>query len=114
MSYDQTQTIKKLLQTVPDLVLAVLVGSQATGTAGVYSDWDMQFVGKNLVGLKTLENAENLRYQIAKTIDMTSARLAMCAVIAEEGKVLKGKDTLAWSNCLTLTWVRVGRLFMAT
>ncbi len=37
-------------------------------------------------------------------IDIPTARLAMRAVIAEEGIALKGEDTLAWSHYLTRTW----------
>lgn len=107
--------LKKLLQTIPDLELAVLVGSQARGTATDQSDWDIAVRWKKHInGLASLEHSESLKQQIADTlqihkdqidlIDMTSARLTMRAVIAEEGVVLKGEDTLAWSHFLTQTW----------
>lgn len=107
--------LQQLLQSVPDLELAVLVGSQANETAGINSDWDIAIRwNKHITGLASLEHTESLRQQIAKTIeihkdqidliDMASARLTMRAVIAEEGKILKGEETLAWSNFLTQTW----------
>ena len=107
--------LKKMLQTIPDLELAILIGSQAGGMATGQSDWDIAVRWKKPIkGLASLEHAENLKQQIAAAInihkdqidlvDMTSARLAMRAVIAEEGIILKGEDTLAWSHYLTQTW----------
>lgn len=37
-------------------------------------------------------------------VDIPSARLAMRAVVAEEGLLLKGDNTLAWSHFLLRTW----------
>jgi hypothetical protein len=60
---------------------------------------------------------EILKQQIASTIkshrdkndfiDIASARLAMRTVIAEEGVILKGEDTLAWSHYLSQTWAEL-------
>jgi predicted nucleotidyltransferase len=108
-------SLKTLLSSMPDLELAVLVGSQSLGTSSPQSDWDIAVRwGKHINGLASLEPAEILKQQIAKTIethkdqidliDMNSARLAMRAVIAEEGIILKGEDTLAWNHFLTRTW----------
>jgi hypothetical protein len=59
-------------------------------------------------------HAESLRRRLAGAlgiddtdidlIDMPQARLAIRAVIAEEGIPLKGEDTLAWSHFLLRTW----------
>lgn len=37
-------------------------------------------------------------------LTLMALRLTMCAVIAEEGIVLKGGETLAWIHFLTKTW----------
>ncbi len=114
--------LKKLLQTLPDLELAVLIGSQASGNATPQSDWDIAVRwGKNIHGKARLQHMEILKQQIAiaiKThkdqidfIDITSARLAMRAVIAEEGIILKGEDTLAWSHYLTQTWAELEEFY---
>lgn len=110
--------ITRLLQTIPDLELAVLVGSLAHGSATEQSDWDIAVRWKKHInGWTRLENSEILKQQIADAIeihkdridliDMVSARLAMQVVIAEEGIVLKGEDTLAWSHYLVQTWAEL-------
>ncbi|MDD2799979.1 MAG: nucleotidyltransferase domain-containing protein [Methylococcales bacterium] len=109
------ERLSQLLQTIHDLELAVLVGSQALGTATPHSDWDIAIRWKKQMNrLTQLEQSEILKQKIADTIeihkdqidliDIPLARLAMRAVIAEEGVVLKGEDTLAWCHYLTNTW----------
>ena len=109
------ETLKNVLQNISGLELAVLVGSRATGTANPQSDWDIAIRWeKHLNGLARLDHSENLKRRIADAvgihqdqidlIDMATARLAMRALIAEEGVILKGEDTLAWSHYLTQTW----------
>lgn len=111
-------TIKDVLQTFPDLELSVLIGSQAKRNATPQSDWDIALRWENNTsGLLILQQTESLKQQIADAIhihkdqidfiDMTQARLTMRAVIAEEGIVLKGEDTLAWSHFLTQTWAEL-------
>ena len=93
--------LKNLLQTIPDLQLVVLIGSQAGGTATPGSDWDIAVLWeRHITGLERLQYMEVLKQNIAEIIaihrdkvdliDMVSVRLAMSAVIAEEGVVLKG------------------------
>ncbi|MBI3480638.1 MAG: nucleotidyltransferase domain-containing protein [Nitrosomonadales bacterium] len=100
---------------MPELELAVLIGSRATGADAPQSDWDLAIRWeRHIDGLACLERTEFLRHQIAEAtgihpdqldlIDIPAARLAMRAVIAEEGVVLKGEETLAWSHYLTGTW----------
>lgn len=111
-------TIKDVLQTFSDLELSVLIGSQADGSATPESDWDIALRWKkNVDKLLILQQTEMLKQKIAAAInihkdqidfiDMTQARLAMRAVIAEEGIILKGEDTLAWSHFLTQTWAEL-------
>src|SRR3989338_2580735 len=112
---NKTESLKKLLQTIPDLELAVLVGSRANGSATDKSDWDIAIRWERRVnGLDSLQRCEELKQQIADAIDthkdqidlidIPLARLAMRALIAEEGIVLKGESILAWSHNLTRTW----------
>jgi hypothetical protein len=64
--------------------------------------------------LEQLAATENLRQKLAETlgrseqavdlIDLPTARLAMRAVVAEEGSPLKGGDSLAWNHLLQQTW----------
>ena len=111
-------TIKDVLQIFPDLELSILIGSQAKKNAGPESDWDIALRWKKNVGaLDALQQTELLKQNISDAthihkdqidiIDMTKARLAMRAVIAEEGTVLKGEDTLAWNHFLTQTWAEL-------
>lgn len=110
--------LKNILQIFADLELAVLVGSQTKGTVTSESDWDIALRWKNHTdGLFVLKQTEMLKQKIADAIhihkdqidfiEITNARLAMRAVIAEEGVVLKGEDTLAWSHFLTQTWAEL-------
>lgn len=112
------ELLKNLLRMVPELELAVLVGSQAAGTATDQSDYDIAVQWeKRSSGWTLLEQSEVLKQQIADAIrihkdkidliDIASARLAMRAVIAEEGIILKGENTLAWSHYLTRTWAEL-------
>ena len=112
------EALKHLLQAYPHLELAILVGSRALNTVTQHSDWDIAIRWKKGINnLALLEQAEALKQKIAEAItihpdqidliDMTTARLAMRAVIAEEGVILKGEDTLAWSHFLTQTWAEL-------
>jgi predicted nucleotidyltransferase len=104
-----------VLVTVADLELAILIGSHATGTARPESDWDIAIQWSRGLGfLEQLAATEKLRKELAEIlglseqavdlIDLPTARLAMRAVVAEEGFPLKGGDTLAWNRLLQQTW----------
>jgi predicted nucleotidyltransferase len=93
----------------------VLIGSQANNTATAMSDWDIAIRWESqLSHQEKLEHAELLKQIIADAtsskkdqidlIDVANIRLAMRAVIAEEGVVLYGEDSLAWHHFLTVTW----------
>lgn len=111
----QRDYLKKALQSVSGLELAVLIGSQANGTATAQSDWDIAVLWERSVsGLARLQHMESLKKILSDTlcihrehidlIDMACSRLAMRAVIVEEGIVLKGEESLAWSHYLIRTW----------
>ncbi len=107
--------LKAVLNEQLDLELAVLVGSQVEGGASPSSDWDIAIRWKRCVTpYQQLGKTETLRRLLAKNlelpeaqidlVDLTSAGLAMRAVVAEEGLVLKGENTLPWHYFLERTW----------
>jgi len=107
--------LKQLLAVESDLELAILVGSQAKGTATPQSDWDiairwernidpMHSLGKTETFRRMLANHLNLPETKIDLIDLTKICLTMSAVVAEEGIVIKGEDSLAWNYFLQRTW----------
>lgn len=107
--------IKQVLQAQPELELAVLVGSQANGRAHAGSDWDVAIQwNRQMSTIDNLANTETLRRKLATVvgetedfidlIDMPRAGLAMRALVAEEGIVLKGEDSLPWNHFLARVW----------
>jgi len=107
--------IASILHAQPALEFAVLIGSQAAGTASAESDWDIALQwSPRLDWLSSLGHTESLRRQLAQSlrvaeaqidlIDLPRASLAMRATVAEEGKPLKGEDSLAWVHFLRRTW----------
>jgi predicted nucleotidyltransferase len=109
--------LKQCLLQIPQLELAILIGSQASGKAHSKSDWDIAIRWHRqpeISIISILAQTETLRRTLAQLlnvaenqvdlIDLTYARLTMRAVVAEEGLVLKGDDTLAWHYFLQRTW----------
>jgi len=107
--------LSQIFAGMPDLELAILIGSRATGTARPDSDWDIAIQwSRGMDFVQQLAATEQLRSTLAKTlavseqsidlIDLPTARLAMRAVVAEEGIPLKGEDSLAWYRFLQRTW----------
>lgn len=95
--------------------IAVLIGSRATGRAHADSDWDVAIQWPiQLAPFDVLARTETLRRGLAARlgvgedridlIDLPRARLAIRAVVAEEGLPLKGEDSLAWNRFLARTW----------
>jgi predicted nucleotidyltransferase len=104
-----------IFSAMPNLELAILIGSRATGTARLDSDWDIAIQWSRGVDFfQQLADTEQLRRILAERlgmleqavdlIDIPTARLAMRAVVAEEGIPLKGGDSLAWCRFLQRTW----------
>ena len=107
--------LQHILEIQPDLELAVLVGSQASGGAHSDSDWDIAIQWKpDMSLLDNLSNTETLRRKLAVAlkvaeekvdlIELPRAGFAMRALVAEEGISLKGEDTLAWNHFLGRVW----------
>ena len=104
-----------ILATISDLELAIIIGSRATSTARPDSDWDIAIQWSRDLGfVAQLAATEQLRkiiaellgtsVQLVDLIDLPTARLAMRAVVAEEGVIIKGGDSLAWHRFLQRTW----------
>ncbi|MDO9610547.1 MAG: nucleotidyltransferase domain-containing protein [Serpentinimonas sp.] len=107
-----------VLRHVPDLEFAVLVGSRAQGRAQPHSDWDVAIRWqRGLTPWQRLEATESLRLQLAQClrvgpeaidlIDLAQARLAMRALVAEQGLVLAGDQGLPWLRFLQTTWAEI-------
>ena len=110
--------LKELLSRQNELELAVLIGSRAQQNANENSDWDIAIRWKkHITAINTLALSSSLQMAIAQhlnvpaenidLIDITAARLAMRATIAEEGIPLAGANSLAWSHFLTKTWAEL-------
>ena len=98
-----------------DLTFAVLVGSRANGTAHEGSDWDIAIQwAPSLRGTDKWVATELLRQALRHTlqesedqidmIDLADTRLAMRALVAEEGIPLHIGNDLAWVRFLQSTW----------
>lgn len=112
----ELERVRYVLAARDELEMAVLVGSRASGSrARDDSDWDIAIQWQAALSLfDTLARSETLRRDLAAAlgvaeervdlIDLPHARLAMRAVVAEEGVPLKGEDSLAWNRFLARTW----------
>ena len=119
---DQIDTIQSTAHGVlaqrAGLAFAVLVGSRAAGTAHEGSDWDIAIQwSKNMSATDKLLATELLRQDLRHAlqvnenqvdlIDLADARLAMCALVAEEGIPLHIADDLGWVRFLQNTWAQL-------
>lgn len=111
----QIQLLEQSLRQQTGLAFAVLVGSQRSGQAQAQSDWDIAVQWREELGLMdkltqtellrhTLKKLLNIEEQQVDLIDIAHARLAMRALVAEEGQVLVVNDELAWVRFLKTTW----------
>ena len=114
-SATQINTLKQCLSQQTELELAILIGSQAQGKATEHSDWDfairwqqqlepMQRLGKTETLRRLLAKQLNLAEAKIDLIDLSRPSLTMRAVVAEEGMILKGEESLAWAYFLQRTW----------
>ncbi len=109
------EQLRNLFAQQANIELALLIGSRAVGRAREDSDWDFAVQWRwDIPWENALEYTETLRADLARLlqttqdqidmVDIPAARLAMRAVIAEEGLLLKGENTLPWSHFLLRTW----------
>ena len=115
MTPQQTHKLQAALAAQAGLSFAVLVGSQATGRAHALSDWDIAIQwGRQVPADQRMLMAEQLRQVLRHAlevpeekidlIDLADARLAMRALVAEDGQTLCIADDLAWIRFLQNTW----------
>lgn len=116
MTIETHRMVSDILNSFASLELAILIGSRATGTARPDSDWDIAIQwSREMDFIQQLAVTEQLRRTLAEKlgtsseqsidlIDLPAARLAMRAVVAEEGIPLKGGDSLIWHRFLQRTW----------
>lgn len=101
-----------------ELEFAVLVGSRASGHARPDSDWDIAIRWQpDVSAYRRLELTESLRLDLARLlkvepehidlIDLAASRLTMRALVAEEGLVLSGAESLPWLRFLQSTWAEM-------
>ncbi|MDO3377837.1 type VII toxin-antitoxin system MntA family adenylyltransferase antitoxin [Geoalkalibacter halelectricus] len=115
MKPQDTASLKALFEAIPELELAVLIGSRARKEATADSDWDiaLQWHRRDSFS-EQLAATENLRRQLSHhlkvpeasidLIDLPRAGLTMRAVVAEEGIVLNAQDSLIWKRFLQRVW----------
>ena len=111
-------TVQNVLGASVGLSFAVLVGSRSQGREHPGSDWDIAIRWTpSLRGTDKLVATEELRQQLRHVlnvseekvdlIDLADARLAMRALVAEEGVPLYIRDDLAWIRFLQNTWAQI-------
>ncbi len=111
---EQMLKVLQVLADTPEVLFAVLVGSRANGSATENSDWDIALQWQYGDALERIAKHELMRHRLAHIleapddkidlIDLSNARLAMRALVAEEGSLLVVNDELAWAKFLTRTW----------
>lgn len=117
-----TDQLTDILDTFHDLELAILIGSRATGSARPDSDWDIAIQwNRGMNFIHQLAATEQLRMTLAEKlgiaeqaidlIDLPTARIAMRAVVAEEGIPLIGGEGLPWYRFLQRTWRELEELY---
>jgi len=107
--------LKNWLAEQPEIELAVLVGSRASGGYRQDSDWDIalrwqyaiapfQRLGKIEAARRAIADRLHTTPERIDLIDLAVAKLAMRAEVAEHGIVLKGEDDLVWNRFLLRVW----------
>lgn len=106
--------LRQALTDTPEVLFAVLVGSRANGSATNKSDWDIAIQWQYGDALERIARHELMRHRLTRIleapdarvdlIDLSNSRLAMRALVAEEGYLLVANDELAWTKFLTRTW----------
>jgi predicted nucleotidyltransferase len=106
--------IRRIVADTPQALFAVLVGSRAQGRTTESSDWDIAILWQQEEAMQRIIRHETLRHRLAAClevpdkqidlIDLANARLAMKALVVEEGVLLHANDELAWAKFMVRTW----------
>ncbi|MGD9889299.1 MAG: nucleotidyltransferase domain-containing protein [Halothiobacillaceae bacterium] len=113
--FNSIAKLQEHLRQQPALDFAVLVGSRAHGNAQAHSDWDIALHWQtDMDWMQRIARGETLRRELAQAIsaqesdidliDLANSNLAMRALVAEEGVVLCGENSVAWARFLRRTW----------
>lgn len=110
----QIIAIQQCIANTPDVLFAVLVGSRANNSQTEHSDWDIAVLWRHGPALERIGKHETLRHDLAchlaipddkvDLIDLSSTRLAMQAVVVEEGQLIWANDALAWAKYQIRVW----------
>jgi len=117
-----TVKIKKIFEDNSSLELAILIGSRTNNNATTDSDWDFAIQWqRDISQFKQLQITEELRNKLSKAlntpsdkidlINIPTAGLAISEIIANEGNIIKGENTLALSRFLLKTWRTVEEFY---
>ena len=112
---NQFAILEQIFRNNSNLELAILIGSRASNTASIDSDWDIALQWcRDMDFMDQLAQTEMLRNKLAKALNISddkvdlinipTAGLAMRDEVANKGEILKGENTLALSHFLTRTW----------
>lgn len=108
-------TLTDFFEAHSDICVAFLFGSRARGAEDAV-DWDIAvtFDGIFDSSLDQLARLERLRSELAKAlscqadlidlIDLTRAPLNLCITVAEEGQILKGRQSLELFRFYQRAW----------
>ena len=95
---DIDQQIRDVLQCHPEISLAILFGSLATGTAGPGSDLDLAvYAGKPITTEEKMKLIEDLALQIGRPVDLVDIKTAGLPVMGQifsKGRRILGSDSL--------------------
>lgn len=110
----EINAIQRCIAHTPDVLFAVLVGSRANESHTGQSDWDVAVLWRYGPGLERIGQHETLRHHLARQlgvpdgkidlIDLSSSRLAMRALVVEEGQLIWANDELAWAKYQVRVW----------
>lgn len=113
MSFELT-AIRQCIAGTRNVLFAVLVGSRANGTQTDRSGWDIAVQWQTGPMLERINSHEMLRHCIAQRlsvpdekidlIDLSSTRLAMRALVIEEGQLILANDELVWAKYQVRVW----------
>lgn len=115
LSDNTLNRLQEYLSCHSHVLIAVLVGSRASGQIHEGSDWDLAIlVDPSLPAIARFDELQRLQLSLAAgagipveqldLIDLSAAGLAMREQVANHGLLLKGDNTLAWSHFLVRTW----------
>ncbi|MBS3965235.1 MAG: hypothetical protein KGZ80_12240 [Methylomonas sp.] len=108
------QVIRNVVTNTPNALFAVLVGSRSQDQATADSDWDIAILWRQEEAVERIKRHETLRRRLAASlgvpekqidlIDLANARLAMKALVVEDGVLLHANDELAWAKFMIRIW----------